>query len=109
MDLDLQRQVSWLTDRAVRAWADRGAGNAAVIVVDVQSREVRAWVGSSGYYDRRPRARSTTRASAARAGSALKPFLYALALDRGVIRPATILDDLAARGRAASPTPTTSS
>lgn len=94
LDLDLQRQVSWLTDRAVRAWADRGAGNAAVIVIDVQSREVRAWVGSSGYYDKATAGAIDYTRVRRSAGSALKPFLYALALDRGVIRPSTILDDL---------------
>jgi penicillin-binding protein 1C len=94
LDLDLQRQVSWLTDRAVRAWADRGAGNAAVIVIDVQSREVRAWVGSSGYYDKATAGAIDYTRVRRSAGSALKPFLYALALDHGVIRPSTILDDL---------------
>ena len=51
LDLDLQREVAWRTDRAVRNWADRGAGNAAVIVVDVRSHEVLAWVGSADYFD----------------------------------------------------------
>ncbi|MEA2603251.1 MAG: penicillin-binding protein [Acidobacteriota bacterium] len=94
LDLDLQRQVSGLTDRAVRGWADRGAGNAAVIVIDLPSREVRAWVGSAGYFD--PGTAGSIDYTRVRrsAGSALKPFLYALALDRGVIRPSTVLDDL---------------
>ncbi len=94
LDLDLQRQVSGLTDRAVRGWADRGAGNAAVIVIDLPTREVRAWVGSTGYFD--PGTAGSIDYTRVRrsAGSALKPFLYALALDRGVIRPSTVLDDL---------------
>jgi len=94
LDLDLQRQVSILTDRAVQAWADRGAGNAAVIVIDLPSREVRAWVGSAGYFV--PGAAGAIDYTRVRrsAGSALKPFLYALALDRGAIHPSTILDDL---------------
>ncbi len=94
LDLDLQRQVSGLTDRAVRAWADRGAGNAAAIVIDLPSREVRAWVGSAGYFDPGTSGAIDYTRIRRSAGSALKPFLYALALDRGVIRPSTILDDL---------------
>jgi len=94
LDLDLQRQVSALTDRAVRNWADRGAGNASVIVVDLPSREVRAWVGSAGYFDPGTSGAIDYARIHRSAGSALKPFLYALALDRGVIRPSTVLDDL---------------
>src|SRR6185312_14764290 len=94
LDLDLQRQVSGLTDRAVRAWADRGAGNAAAIVIDLPSREVRAWVGSAGYFDPGTSGAIDYTRIRRSAGSALKPFLYALALDCGVIRPSTVLDDL---------------
>lgn len=94
LDLDLQRQVTWMTDRAVRGWADRGAGNAAVIVIDLQSREVRAWVGSAGYFSEHQAGSIDYTRVRRSAGSALKPFLYALALDRGVIRPTTVLDDL---------------
>ncbi|HEX3528462.1 MAG TPA: transglycosylase domain-containing protein [Thermoanaerobaculia bacterium] len=94
LDLDLQRQVTWMTDRAVRAWADRGAGNAAVIVIDLQSREVRAWVGSAGYFDKGQAGSIDYTRVRRSAGSALKPFLYAAALDRGLIRPSTVLDDL---------------
>jgi penicillin-binding protein 1C len=94
LDLDLQREVSTLTDRAVRNWADRGAGNAAVIVLDLPSREVRAWVGSAGYFDPGTAGAIDYARIHRSAGSALKPFLYALALDRGVIRPSTVLDDL---------------
>lgn len=94
LDLDLQRQVTWMTERAVRAWADRGAGNAAVIVLDLQSREVRAWVGSAGYFDKGQAGSIDYTRVRRSAGSALKPFLYALALDRGLIKPSTVLDDL---------------
>ncbi len=94
LDLDLQREVTWMAWEAVRRWEGRGAGNAAVLVVDRQSWEVLAAVSSTDYFDdtyagsidylRLPRS----------SGSTLKPFLYALALERGVITPATILDDL---------------
>jgi len=94
LDLDLQREVSWLAWDAVRRLERRGAGNAAVLVVDRGSWEVTAAVGSTDYFDpdhagaidylRVPRS----------SGSTLKPFLYALALERGTITPTTILDDL---------------
>jgi penicillin-binding protein 1C len=94
LDLDLQREVEGLAWRTVRDAADRGAGNAAVMVVDRERWEVVAAVSSTGYFD-------TGRAGAIdylrlerSPGSALKPFLFAQALERGTITPASVLDDL---------------
>jgi penicillin-binding protein 1C len=95
LDLGLQEEVSWMALRAAEAWERKGAGNAAVVVVERASREVRAWVGSTDYFDAR-HAGAIDYARVPRSpGSTLKPFVYALALERGVIGPATVLDDLA--------------
>jgi penicillin-binding protein 1C len=94
LDLGLQEEASWLTTTSLRAWESRGAGNAAMIVLDLKSREVRAWVGSGDYFaNHQAGAIDYTRVRRS-AGSALKPFLWAQALERGVISPATVLDDL---------------
>ncbi len=95
LDLDLQREVAWWVFERLSGWHSRGAGNAAVVVLDRESCEVLAWVGSGGYFDDR-RAGAIDYARVARSpGSTLKPFLYAQALERGVITPSTVLDDLA--------------
>jgi penicillin-binding protein 1C len=94
LDLPMQRRVAGLVDTALTGWADKGARNAAVLVVDRETAEVRVAVGSSGYFDgARAGAIDYTRTPRS-PGSTLKPFLYALALDRGVITPATVLDDI---------------
>jgi penicillin-binding protein 1C len=55
---------------------------------------VRAHVGSAGYFDQ-TRAGHVDQARAVRSpGSTLKPFIYALALDQGVLHPATVLRDV---------------
>lgn len=94
LDLDLQREVSWMVFRRLGEWQDRGAGNAAVVVLDRESREVLAWVGSAGYFDDRHAGAIDYVRVPRSPGSTLKPFLYAEALERGVITPATVLDDL---------------
>ena len=94
LDLELQTEASRLLAEAVAEWQGRGAGSAALLVLDVATREVLASVGSAGYFDEhRAGAIDFTRVPRS-SGSTLKPFLYALALDRGVITPATVLDDL---------------
>jgi penicillin-binding protein 1C len=94
LDLPMQSRVTMMVNDKLADWADRGARNAAVMVVDRATWEVRVAVGSSDYDDRaRAGAIDYTRTPRS-PGSTLKPFFYALALDRGLITPATVLDDL---------------
>jgi penicillin-binding protein 1C len=94
LDLDLQQEVTWKTFRALEKWRREGAGNGAVIVLDRNTNEVLAWVGSGNYFDKQHAGAIDYTSVARSPGSALKPFIYALALDRGTITSATILDDL---------------
>ena len=94
LDLPLQEEVEWIAYKSVEAWQSQGARNAAVIVVDRATNEVRAAVGSTGYFERAHAGAIDYTAVKRSPGSTLKPFLYALALERGLITPATILDDL---------------
>ncbi|MBV8199368.1 MAG: hypothetical protein JOZ15_01980, partial [Acidobacteria bacterium] len=94
LDLDLQRDASAMTWRALREWRGRGAGNASLIVLDLARHEVLAWVGSAAYFDAEDHGAIDYARVRRSAGSTLKPFLYGLALERGVIGPATLMDDL---------------
>ena len=65
-----------------------------VVSCDRGTAEVLAWGGSTGYFDK-ARTGAIDYTSVSRSpGSTLKPFLVAHALDRGVITPSTILDDI---------------
>ena len=70
-------------------WTQRGP-----VVIARDTSEVLAWVGSADYFDDTNAGAIDYTGIPRSPGSALKPFVYALALDRGVITPATILDDL---------------
>jgi penicillin-binding protein 1C len=94
LDLDLQRDAAAMTWRALREWRGRGAGNASLIVLDLSRHEVLAWVGSAAYFDAEDHGAIDYARVRRSAGSTLKPFLYGLALERGVIGPATLMDDL---------------
>jgi penicillin-binding protein 1C len=103
--LDLRRQR--LVERALRAHVDRrravGIDNAAALLVDHRSMEVVAAVGSASFFD--PRIAGQVDGTRARRspGSALKPFLYALAFEQGLLHPRSILEDAPARFRGYDP------
>lgn len=93
IDLDLQKQVHSMANRYLADWRKSGADNIAVMILLRKTREVLVYMGSCDYFDPSGGAVDYNRLKRS-PGSALKPFLYALALDRGHITPATILDDL---------------
>ncbi len=93
LDRALQRALEVEVRHAVDVLYDRGARHAAAVVLDNRSGEILAWVGSPDFWE--PRSGQTDMVTSARQpGSALKPFLYALALDRG-FTSATVLPDVA--------------
>ena len=98
---DLQSSLEALArDRALAI----GSGvAAAILVVDSKTGEVRAHVGGTGYFDT-VRAGQMDLASALRSpGSTLKPFIYGLAFEDGLVHPETLIDDRAVRYGAYAP------
>ncbi|MCP4334887.1 MAG: glycosyl transferase [Gammaproteobacteria bacterium] len=93
LDLNLQDRLQSTARQFKRRWRVYGATNVAVLVSDTASGQVLAWMGSSNYFDRHSGAIDFNR-QPRHSGSTLKPFIYALALDRGDIDAATVLPDL---------------
>jgi penicillin-binding protein 1C len=71
----------------------RGLRNAAAILVHAPTREVRGYVGSAGFFNEGIQGQVDGVTARRSPGSALKPFIYALAFDAGLIQPHTLLDD----------------
>ncbi len=93
IDLDIQRQVTTLARRYLAIWRGQGAEQVAVMVVERGTGAVLADLGSGDYAGGHAGALDFTQVQRS-PGSTLKPFIYALALDRGIITPASILPDL---------------
>lgn len=94
LDHDLQRAVGSLAREALLRLPERSS--LAFVVMDIATREVRAVVG--GDWGNPARAGALDLSRAVRSpGSALKPLIYALAFESGVVRPDTLLDDLPRR------------
>lgn len=97
LTLDARLQASLESLAAERAAALGPALSAAILVLDNRSGHVLAQVGSAGYLDA-ARAGAVDATAALRSpGSALKPFIYALAFENGLAHPETLLDDRPAR------------
>lgn len=91
LDAALQRQVLRSVARHVAGMGHAQLTDAAVVVLDNDTGEVLAYVGASGQLSS---ARLVDHARARRqAGSTLKPFLYALALESRYLTAASLLDD----------------
>ena len=91
LDASVQRQAIDILRSRLADLADRGVGDGAVVVLDNVSGDVLAWVGSSG---ERSGAREVDGVVAPRqAGSTLKPFLYALAIDGRLLTAASLTED----------------
>ncbi|MCC7461840.1 MAG: penicillin-binding protein 1C [Gammaproteobacteria bacterium] len=91
LDAALQRAVADILRTQLLALGPQQVRDGAAVVLDNASGELLAYIGSAGP------ASSASQVDGARAprqaGSTLKPFLYALALERGLLTPASLLDD----------------
>ena len=91
IDPQLQRAAEGLIARAVAGQSDRVS--AAAILADHSSGEILAEIGTAAYGDT-PRDGFVDMTRALRSpGSTLKPFVYALGFDDGLIHPETLIED----------------
>ena len=95
LDADLQRRVRELAGRHGRRLGRQGVHNLAVVVIDHRDLETRAYLGNVQHGDGDTYGAAVDIASRPRStGSVLKPLLYGLMLDAGLILPDTLIPDL---------------
>jgi penicillin-binding protein 1C len=95
LDLAQQRTVERIMTQYIEAQAELGIRNAGALLLEVGdgAATVRAYVGSADYRDARIDGEVNAVTAKRSPGSALKPFIYGLALDQGLLHPRTILKD----------------
>lgn len=89
LDLDLQRIAERLLQEHLATLAAAGVNDAAVVILDNATGEVRALASAGGPQTSAINAATTPRSC----GSTLKPFLYLDAIDRHALTAATLLPD----------------
>ncbi|MBY8822260.1 penicillin-binding protein 1C [Sphingomonas colocasiae] len=91
LDTRVQRIAAQALARQLQGLGAERARDGAVVVVDNASGDVLAYVGGVGGGSTAAQVDGAN--SYRQAGSTLKPFLYAQAIERGYLTPASILDD----------------
>lgn len=94
LDADLQSDVETAVRRVLAQLGSAEASAAAVLVVENRSGDVLAYVGSPDYFADLAQGRNDGTRALRQPGSALKPFVYAAAIERLGWTPATIVPDL---------------
>ena len=89
-----QARAEDLTRNYVRRLRELGITQAAALVVDNRTRQVVAYVGSADFRDFAGQGQNDGITAVRSPGSTLKPLLYALALDRGLVTPKLRLPDV---------------
>ena len=94
LDYNLQKKLEKIVHDYSNAMKDVGINNAAVLVVNNKTKEVLAYVASQDFYDKRNNGEIDGLQAKRSPASLLKPFLFALSIDDGLIVPDSIYPDV---------------
>src|SRR5438067_9314418 len=93
LDLSKQQLIERRIADYIRTNRGRGIQNAAALLIDTRSMEVLAQIGSADFFNAEIQGQVDGTRAPRSPGSTLKPFVYALALEQGLIHPLSILSD----------------
>ncbi|XXX71777.1 penicillin-binding protein 1C [Sorangium sp. So ce134] len=94
IDRGLQREIEVLAQQTVRGLSGRDVGAAAVVVLENATGEILAYVGSHDIEDAAGLGHNDGVLALRQPGSALKPFVYELAMEQLGFTAATVLPDV---------------
>jgi penicillin-binding protein 1C len=90
----LQQSADAILQNHMRRLRTLGITNASLVIVDNASSSYVAYIGSADVHDRRAHGFVDGVQAVRSPGSALKPLVYASAIDRGLLTPKSILEDV---------------
>lgn len=93
LDLRLQQLLERRLASHLAVTRREGVNNASVLLLDTRDMGVRAWLGSADFFDAGIEGQVDGVTARRSPGSTLKPLLFALAMDQGLIHPLTVLKD----------------
>ncbi|MGQ9674809.1 MAG: penicillin-binding protein 1C [Chloroflexota bacterium] len=93
IDLDLLEVAEKAAREHIAKIKSLNANNAAVVAIDPKTAEVLVMMGSIDYYDQTIQGQVNMAVSPRQPGSALKPFAYATAFEKGILMPDSVIVD----------------
>jgi penicillin-binding protein 1C len=93
IDLRMQSTLERSIAQRLEQQRNNGIRNAVAMLLDTDTMQVKAMVGSANFHDEDIDGQVNGVLAKRSPGSTLKPFIYALAFDRGVLHPMTMLKD----------------
>ena len=95
LDLNTQLKTEKLVSDYIRTQKLHNINNAAVVIIDNKSHHVITYVGSADFTDTTDGGQVNGAAAIRQPGSTLKPLLYALCIDEGLLTPKMMMNDVA--------------
>lgn len=93
LDSEIQSSVQKILDSRIAQLHRKRVGDGAVLVVENRTGEILAWVNAGAFDQKQDGSQIDLVLAPRQPGSTLKPFLYALALEKGWTAATLILDD----------------
>jgi penicillin-binding protein 1C len=94
LDFEMQQSAEQAVSDYMKTIAAYNIHNAAVIVLDNETKDVLAYVGSADFFGVEDAGQVDGVRAVRQPGSTLKPLVYGLAFDQGLLTPKTVLTDV---------------
>jgi len=94
LDVNIQNKAEKIVRDYTRSTGLRGIRNAAVMVIDNATHRVVAYVGSAAFDDTLDAGQVNGINAVRQPGSTLKPFVYGMCIDEGLITPRSTITDV---------------
>lgn len=94
IDKSIQQYLESVTKQYVENLKKEGIRNCSVIILETKTGKVKSYIGSQDYFGLQDQGMVDGVMAPRSSGSILKPFLYALSMDEGIIIPQTLIKDI---------------
>lgn len=93
LDLEKQQLLENIVTSYIKTHEHKGLNNTAALLLNWQNMEIESYIGSGDYFNDNINGQVNAIEARRSPGSSFKPFIYALAMQEGIIHPMTLLKD----------------